>query len=216
MDKRETVVTVTNGAFNRLIVAAFGLVIILSIPLFILAYAFEGGFDRFEKKASYVFPGTDVTHAQSPEGAVAVSQIAYVPVYSHVYIREGLAYRLAATLSIRNIDMTHPLTVQSVRYYDTGGVLVHDYLKGPVTVAPLATTEFFVEEKHDEGGSGAKFLVEWTAQNPIHPPVIETIMIGVEGQQGISFARSATVIQDLPRNAGNDPGQSAAKPASGL
>ncbi len=34
---------------------------------------------------------------------------------------------------------------------------------------------------------GANFLVEWTADGLVSPPVIETVMLGTGGAQGVSF-----------------------------
>ena len=52
-------------------------------------------------------------------------QTVYVPIYSHIY--SGIKARpfdLAATLSIRNTDPTHAITLLAVTYYDSDGKLV--------------------------------------------------------------------------------------------
>lgn len=198
MSEPETRIVFTPRAFNRLLIAGCGVILVLSIPLFIIAHALEGGFDRFSQKAAYLPPAREKLMHGPADIPGAVGQTVYVPVYSHIYIQDGRAYRLAATLSLRNTDTANPMVVTSVGYYDTDGKLVRNYLEQPLKIAPLATSEFFVEEKDVHGGSGAKFIVEWTAQTVIQPPIIETIMIGAEGQQGISFARSGVVIADFP------------------
>jgi hypothetical protein len=40
-------------------------------------------------------------------------------------------------------------------------------------------------------GSGAKFLVHWRADQPVSEPIVESIMIGTQMQQGISFISAA-------------------------
>lgn len=56
--------------------------------------------------------------------SLSKGQTVYVPVYSHIYggDREHRFY-LAVTLSIRNTDPTHPITVLEANYFDSEGVL---------------------------------------------------------------------------------------------
>ena len=58
------------------------------------------------------------------DAAIAVGQIIYVPVYSHVYLSGVGKRELATTLSIRNTDPDNPIIVQSVTYYGTDGKLL--------------------------------------------------------------------------------------------
>jgi uncharacterized protein DUF3124 len=118
----------------------------------------------------------------------------YVPAYSHIYHSGGRPILLEATLSIRNTSENHPITIQSVRYSDTAGQLVNVYLDAPLRLAPLATTEFLVKARDTKGGSGANFLVRWTAATDVAEPVIETIMVGVSGDRSLAFARPGRVL----------------------
>jgi len=187
---------VSARAFNRVLAIACAMVIILAIPLFIIAHALEGGFDRFSRTAAYEFPSMPSAAVQTDDSGTAIGQTIYIPLYSHIYVEDGQAFRLAATLSIRNTDLRHPVTINSIRYYDTAGTFVRDYLERPLIIGALATTEFFVKEKDYIGGAGAKFLVEWTAQADTHPPVFESIMVGTAGNQGISFSRTGVVLEE--------------------
>ena len=112
----------------------------------------------------------------------------YVPAYSHIYSRGGQPVLLETTLSIHNTDTKRPLTLDSVRYFDTDGNPVRDFLPdGAMTLAPFATATFLVEEKDVSGGSGANFLVEWTGEEEISVPVIEALMVARDGTHGLSF-----------------------------
>jgi len=127
----------------------------------------------------------------------AKGQTVYVPLYSHVY--QGLRDRpfdLSATLSVRNTDAEHPITLLFVDYYDTAGKPVRRYLEKAESVPPLGTREFLVSEKDTAGGSGAKFLVRWTSDRPVPPPVIEAVMIGTANSQGISFLSFGRVVTE--------------------
>jgi Protein of unknown function (DUF3124) len=50
--------------------------------------------------------------------------------------------------------------VTSASYYDQDGQLVRDYLKKPLRIGPMASTEFFVTESDISGGVSASFLDE--------------------------------------------------------
>jgi hypothetical protein len=39
----------------------------------------------------------------------------------------------------------------------------------------------------ESGGSGANFIVVWRADKPVNPPLAESVMIGTQGNQGVSF-----------------------------
>jgi hypothetical protein len=131
---------------------------------------------------------------------IVTGQIVYVPAYSEVfYGRAGLSMELAVTLAIHNTDLNTPIIIQSVRYYDTDGNLVRDYISEPVEVSPLATTGFLVEGAESSGGWGANFIVEWGAEQPVYEPVIEAIMVSTRGTQGISIISLGRVIsQTVP------------------
>src|SRR4051812_10336457 len=63
----------------------------------------------------------------------------YVPVYSSLYL--GVSNRaqtvdLAATVSVRNTSSVHPITLQWVRYYDSSGKHVRNYLDKPSSLPP--------------------------------------------------------------------------------
>jgi hypothetical protein len=119
-------------------------------------------------------------------------QTVYVPVYSEVLYGNADSsgkperWQLSATLSIRNTDPAIPLTVRSIRYYDTDGKLVREYAAGN-KIGPFGTLETFVEHKDRSGGSGANFLVVWDAEKPINAPIIETIHTYFFGTRSVIF-----------------------------
>lgn len=137
--------------------------------------------------------------AAGPLGGAPASsgQTVLVPAYSHVYqgVRDH-PFLLNVTLSVRNADPDQAITLESVRYLDTEGNLVRECLPGPETLRPLATREVLVGEKDTAGGSGAKFLVRWSSQKPVTPPVVESVMIGTRDSQGISFTSPGRVVRE--------------------
>jgi len=120
--------------------------------------------------------------------------VVYVPVYSHVYYQGGSPYQLETTLSIRNTDLDQAIYLNSVDYFDTSGKLVKTYLDRPIRLRPLQTIEFLVERRDSSGGSGANFLVAWLSELQVDKPLVEAIMVGTAGTQGICFARTGIQI----------------------
>jgi len=131
------------------------------------------------------------------DGNQIMGQTIYVPIYSHIYIRDkSRVINLAATLSIRNTDAQNPIRISSARYYDTHGALIKEYVKEPLRLAPMASTDFVVAEDDTSGGAGANFIVEWSAGIEVTSPVVEAVMISTASQQGISFVSVGRVIKD--------------------
>lgn len=143
-------------------------------------------------------PNTGVSNP-SENLETAVGQTIYVPAYSHVYYQDGREFLLATTLSIRNTSLTDSISIRSVRYYDSKGKLVKEYSQKRLLLPSMATTEFFVEERDTSGGSGANFIVEWTAPKDVTEPVVEAVMISTSSQQGISLISSGRVIKQRSR-----------------
>lgn len=127
---------------------------------------------------------------------IATGQTIYVPIYSHIYfMSQERAYYLAANLSIRNTDLNHPIIITSVRYYDTNGQLVREYSDLPLKLAPLVSTDYFIEERDRSGGVGANFIIEWISEKKVSAPIVEAVMLGTAGTQGISFISTGKVIK---------------------
>lgn len=60
----------------------------------------------------------------------------------------------------------------------------------------MASIRYVVKESDTSGGSGANFVVKWNAETSVNPPVIESVMIGTQYQQGISFTSRGQIISD--------------------
>ena len=119
----------------------------------------------------------------------------YIPVYSEIFVSGGGKLNLAITLSIRNTDFIYPLIVNKVNYYNTAGTLIDNYLEAPYLLEPMASTHFFVSQTDARGGAGANFIVKWSANKLANEPVIEAVMAGSTGTQGMAFVSSGRVIK---------------------
>ncbi len=128
---------------------------------------------------------------------VTTGQTIYVPAYSEMYAAREHTLDLAVTLTVHNTDFDHPIILTSVRYYDTQGQLLREYVTEPQQLAPLAATDFFVDANEQSGGLGTNFIVEWVAEQPVFEPVVEAIMINTANNQGISLTSPGRVIHQI-------------------
>ncbi len=126
---------------------------------------------------------------------LSMGQTIYVPAYSHIYSgsREK-PFLLTVTLSIRNIDPSKKIRITAADYYETEGKLLKKQINKPVKLNPLGSLRYVIPEKDTSGGSGANFIVKWESDEPVNPPIVESIMIGTQTQQGISFTSRGRVI----------------------
>ena len=129
--------------------------------------------------------------------AVTSGQTIYVPAYSEMFIMRDRTLDLAVTLAIHNTDFEHPIILTSVRYYDTQGQLLREYLDEPRQLGPLASTDFFVDANEQSGGLGTNFIVEWVAEQPVFEPIVEAIMLNTSSSQGISLTTPGRVINQI-------------------
>ena len=138
---------------------------------------------------------SSVALAQGPK--LSTGQTLYVASYSSVFLGgRAIELPLASTLIIRNTDPGRAITIKSIKYYGSQGQLVKDYLASSLTLPPLGMCRFPVQETdHKVVKNGASFLVQWRASRPVNVPLVECLMIGSAGQQGISFVSSAVAIQ---------------------
>lgn len=123
-------------------------------------------------------------------------QVLYMPVYSNIPYGEKEHYGLSAFLAIHNTDMHHPINLNKVMLFDTTGRAVRTFLTSDRQLAPFATAIFTTQQK-DPSGTGANFLVEWTADQPVNEPLAESVMKDVYGDRGVSFLSTGRVIREL-------------------
>lgn len=133
--------------------------------------------------------------------ALSSGQTLYLPIYSHLYHgdldRSGKPGETltSAHISIRNTDAGASLRVASARYYDTAGKLLKEYVPAPRTIPPLGTLELFVPHTDVSGGSGANFLITWSADGPINPPLVEALHADIRASRSVVFITTARVLQ---------------------
>lgn len=156
--------------------------------LLLLLYYVGTSFETLENRLRFQSPADGQREVNGAYGIEIVDgQTVYVPVYSHIYADGGRPHLLEATLSVRNLDPNRAITLKSVKYFDTEGVLIKAYLNDEIRLGPLQTQAFLVEKRDTRGGSGANFIVVWDAEEPVYEPLIEAIMVGFSNNNSISF-----------------------------
>jgi len=133
-------------------------------------------------------------YVEKPGAHFSLTEKYYAPVYSDIYHQDGAhRFYLTVTLSIRNVSMRDTLAITAVDYYNTEGLKLKTYLDSVLILRPLESIEYIVPESESQGGAGANFMVDCSRIPGSHPPLIQTVMIGTFGQQGISFLSEAVL-----------------------
>ncbi|PSF39316.1 hypothetical protein C7H19_00570 [Aphanothece hegewaldii CCALA 016] len=129
-------------------------------------------------------------------GKIATGETIYVPIYPKIYHLENQTLDLTSTLTIRNIDLENPIILTSVRYYDSTGKLVKQYIDCAKRLDPLASLDFLATKTQPTKSIGTSFIVEWVAEKNVNPPILESVMLSTVSTQGISFTSVGRVIQN--------------------
>ncbi|MCF8064648.1 MAG: DUF3124 domain-containing protein [Desulfarculaceae bacterium] len=136
-------------------------------------------------------------------GAPALAQSArqgviYAPVYQEAVIdHRGRRLDLTATVYVRNLSRKHPLTIEDVTLVEGNGKVGLQCTKGKKRLAPLATLRL-LPPTCPAGTGVPSILVRWSAPQPVPPPLVEVLMMGTAGQQGISVTSQGVPLEPEP------------------
>lgn len=120
----------------------------------------------------------------------------YLSIYSHIYsFSQEKSQNLTAMVSLRNVSDTGIIYISKADYYNTKGELIRHYFEKPIYLKPLETVEIIIDETDNHGGSGAKFIFEWSAAFNTPEPLFEAVMTSLRGSQGLSFTTIGRRIQ---------------------
>ncbi len=150
--------------------------------------------DRIKKQSH---PSHKYTYVDIPLHRLKYNQTDYLPVYSDIYHRDGARrFMLATTISIRNTSLTDSAYIFKATYHDSYGAVLAEYIDSTLLLIPLESIEFVVHEDEQAGGAGANFIIRWGATKNANQLLIQSVMIGTYGQQGISFITDAKAIEN--------------------
>lgn len=135
----------------------------------------------------------------SPAGAVEKvrGQLLFLPVYSEIpYGDRKASLNLAVTVTLRNLDNGHPITVRRVDYVDERGAVVRSLAGSVLSLKPMAATVFEIQESDRTGGRSAGVLIEWESGEGVPAPLLEGVMVNGAYNQGVAFVTSARVLSE--------------------
>jgi hypothetical protein len=140
---------------------------------------------------------TAIASAKGPPMPVK-GQTLYLPLVSHVFLgAKNKRYELTKTFTFRNRDRKKSITLTSIEYFNNEGANLGNLLDSPRVLKPLASFQMPVAsplKKRDKNKGAPCLIIKWKAGEPAIPPLVQCIMIGATGQQGISFSTTATPI----------------------
>ncbi|WP_170265531.1 DUF3124 domain-containing protein [Thiohalocapsa marina] len=152
-------------------------VILLIIGLGVIANKLH----EIDDQLAYAALGGAAEGSSLPAEVAAKGRAVYVPAYSQLYSDDGRAVPLSINLSVRNTDPEHPIRIDQVRLHDDHGDGMDELVDETRVLAPMATASYLIQGRDLSNGSGANFVVEWSAQEQINRPIIEAIMLGPDG-----------------------------------
>lgn len=123
-------------------------------------------------------------------------QVLYMPIYSNIPSNQKQPLNINAFLAIHNTDLKHDITITKVDFFNTEGRLCKSFLANEQIIKPLATVTFTIP-REDQSGTGANFIIEWMARQPVNAPLIESIMTDLSGNLGFSFLSQGRIIREI-------------------
>jgi len=130
----------------------------------------------------------EIDHA-IPKSEQKFKDVVYVPIYSDIYLdQQNQNLLLSATLSIRNTSYEDSLFVSKIDYFNTAGTLVRSYIENSISLPPMATVNYVIEQNDNTGGHGANFIVGLSARNKDVKPLIQAVMIGQNVNKSFAFS----------------------------
>jgi len=172
--------------------------LILPVLLLILFLSCQNKEADTNKKINY--PSHKYTYANVDTTLLKYRETVYVPVYSDIYHLDGTKrFLLTITVSVRNISLKDSAYILNAVYNDSYGKQLRSFVAKTVLLKPLESIEYVIEDAEDKGGAGASFILEWGGSKYSNQMLIQSIMIGTTGQQGISFTAKGEVISSTTK-----------------
>lgn len=120
----------------------------------------------------------------------------YISVYPKIQAADAKKseFYLTNFLTVRNLDLLHPITVVSITYHDTSGSAQRQLLKKPVVLNALSSYTLTVKGKDlDSSGMAGCYILNWKAVQEVNAPLAE-MLIGY-GRSGFTYS---FVLQGVP------------------
>ena len=102
--------------------------------------------------------------------------------------KKGASF-LTTILTIRNTDLQHSITVNSINFHDSNGVLKKHVLKEPMILNAISSKSmrFEAKELDTESGMAGCFIIVWKSSERVSEPLVE----GIIGTSGTGWVTSS-------------------------
>jgi len=165
------------------------------LSVFMFSFLLSCNDKKPENNKEINYPSHNYNDAKPDTAKLVYNETVYVPVYSDIYHHDGTKrFLLTSTVSVRNISLRDSTYVLNAVYNDSYGRLLRTFATSPILLKPFESIEFVIEDAEDKGGAGASFIIEWGGNEKSAKMLIQSVMIGTESQQGISFMTNGVVI----------------------
>ena len=122
----------------------------------------------------------------------------YAPVYQTAIIdHRDHTLELTANLYVRNRDLKAGMEIVSVTLYSGKGKQLAQLLAKPRPLAPLASLSLLVPRVSPKRDAPS-LVVRWRSKDSAQPPLVEVLIMGAAGQQGISLTTTGTPLGSGP------------------
>ena len=140
-----------------------------------------------------VFLPSTVAFAQEAR-PLAKGQTLYLPIYSHMlYGNLGKSGKASTRIAVdpgQHSQYRHQALDAGARLPGISILQANcsaNACRRPTVVPPLGTLELFVELNDASGGSGANFIIKWDAEQPVNPPLVESLHVNMDGGKAVIF-----------------------------
>ena len=125
----------------------------------------------------------------SAEPRRSAGETLYISVYPKIMSADDkkTKFYLTNILTVRNLDLLHPITVESITYHDNSGSVQRHLLTEPLVLNALSSHTIRVEGKNlESSGMAGCYILNWKALQEVNAPLAE-MLIGY-GSSGISYS----------------------------
>lgn len=138
----------------------------------------------------------NTSELQLDSNSLSRGQQIFVATYSEVHWTEDQTELVASNLSIRNTSLTESIILKYVDFYDDHGNLFENYISEEVTIAPMASALYRLDQHDLKGGAGSNFLIEWESQVPVTMPYVENVSFRMSAAQSFSFTSPGVILRE--------------------
>ncbi len=110
-------------------------------------------------------------------------QTVYLSLYPKIKRAGKMKPKFITTIfTIRNTDLHHPITVNSINFHNSNGALKKHILMKPMILNPISSKSmrFEAKELDTESGMAGCFIIVWKSTKKVSEPIVEGI-IGTTG-----------------------------------